>query len=78
MDGAAFEQQSFGQRGLAGVGMGNDRERPPTRMVDRDGQNFLLGWAAFYGKPDVGNLPPNVEGESDIAVNGSTKEGAPP
>ena len=33
MDRAALEQQLFGQRGLARVGMGNDRERAAGRLI---------------------------------------------
>jgi hypothetical protein len=35
IDGAAEQQQLFGQRGLAGVGMRNDREGAPARDFRR-------------------------------------------
>jgi hypothetical protein len=38
LDGAAEQQQLFGQRRLAGVGMRDDRERAPAVEADRGGR----------------------------------------
>ena len=44
LDGAGIQQQLLGERGLAGVGMGNDREGAPTGDVGREhGIEFRLG-----------------------------------
>ena len=50
IDGAAEQQQLFGQRGLAGVGMGNDGKGPPPRHFigkRRPGRRF--GWYGNVG-----------------------------
>ena len=47
LDGAAEQQQLFCQRGLAGVGMGNDGERTATRGF---GGDFGRGQSARAGK----------------------------
>ena len=54
IDGAAEQQQLFRQRGLAGVGMGDDRKGPPSRHLlgkRRTGRRF-----GRYGKVGHGAL----------------------
>jgi hypothetical protein len=57
MDGAACQEKALGQRGLAGIGVRNDRKSPPALMVGGNGSSRPWEWSTPY----VGKLYSDVE-----------------